>query len=332
MEFAIVVASGQVGRDKTGIEAVIDDALLAEALGFGTVFVPDHYVSEALGVLETDMPTYELSFVMATLAQRTKTIRIGSHVACMLFRHPAMHARLFAQIDEASGGRVIAGVGAGWTRAEFAMMGIDFPDVSERLRMMDEAVAVMRGLWGEQPFTFVGKYYQVTDAVCLPRPVQRPGPPIMLGGSGNGILRRAGEWADIIHMVPVVGAAGTTTLEEIRKFSDASLKGKLERVRAAEVRSGRPRGCVRFATTIFSYTMTASPQETRTTAEQMSGIFSVPKEDFLRHPVVLLGTAEEMVAELRRREEVHGLSLLVIMFSNQQQMREFGDKVLPKLS
>src|SRR5262249_55721202 len=153
---------------------------------------------------------YEMFFVMATLAQRTKSIRIGSHVACMLFRHPAMTARLFAQVDEASGGRVVAGGGAGWARAEVALVGIDFPGVSARLEQMDEAVAIMRGLWGEAPFTYEGRYYRVTDAVCRPRPIQHPGPPLMLGGSGNGILRRAGEWADIIHMVPVIGAAGTT--------------------------------------------------------------------------------------------------------------------------
>src|SRR6185436_12524453 len=141
---------------------------------------------------------YEMFFVMATLAQRTKRIRIGSHVACMLFRHPAMTARLFAQIDEASNGRVIAGVGAGWTRAEFTMMGIDFPDVTERLRILDEAVTVMRGLWRGGSFSFTGRHFKLTDAVCLPRPAQPSGPPVMLGGSGNGILRRAGAWADII--------------------------------------------------------------------------------------------------------------------------------------
>src|SRR5262245_26464961 len=157
MEFAIQVAGGQVRTDTTGIEAIVEQAVMAEALGFGTVFVPDHYVFESLGTVQTELPAYEMTFVMATLAQRTRTIRIGSHVACVLFRHPALLARQFAQIDEASGGRLVAGVGAGWTRAEFVMMGIDFPPVSERLAILDEAVLVMRGLWGEEPFSFAGK-------------------------------------------------------------------------------------------------------------------------------------------------------------------------------
>ncbi|HVN85362.1 MAG TPA: LLM class flavin-dependent oxidoreductase [Candidatus Binatia bacterium] len=331
MEFAIQVAGGQVRHNQTGIEAIVEEAQLAEAVGFGTVFVPDHYCFEALGVLQPDRAAYEMSLVMATLAQRTKTIKIGSHVACMLFRHPAMHARLFAQIDEASGGRVIAGVGAGWTRAEFVMMGIDFPDISERLKIMDEAVAVMRGLWRDEPFTFAGKYFRVTGAVCLPKPVQKPAPPLMLGGSGNGILRRAGEWADIIHMVPVIGAAGTTTLEEVRKFSDAALADKLARVRAAEVKAGRPKGSTRFASTIFNYAMTDSPKRTQQMAERLGGVFGLSADDLLKHPIALMGTPEEMIAELRRREAVHGLSLLAINFSGLDQIREFGERVIAKM-
>src|SRR5262245_66494567 len=165
MQFAIQVGGGQVRHDKTGIDAIVDETLLAESLGFDVAFVPDHYVFESLGTLHTETPAYEMFFVMATLAQRTTRIAIGSHVACMLFRHPAMHARLFAQLDEASGGRVIAGVGAGWTRAEFVMMGIDFRDVPERLRIMDEAVAVMRGRWRAERVSFHGPPFEVTDPV-----------------------------------------------------------------------------------------------------------------------------------------------------------------------
>lgn len=328
MDFAIQVGGGQVRHDQTGLEAIIEEAQLAESLGFAVVFVPDHYAFEVLGTLQPATPAYELFLVMATLAQRTRTLRIGSHVACMLFRHPAMTARLFAQVDEASGGRVIAGVGAGWTRAEFEMMGIAFPPVSERLEMMDEAVAIMRGLWGEAPFTYTGHHYRVRDAFCRPLPVQRPGPPLMLGGSGNGILRRAGEWADIIHMIPGIGTAGTTTLGELRKFTDTALPAKLARVRAAAAAAGRTGG-VRFASTIFNYAMTDSPRATEALAERMAGLFGLDPAEFLSHPIVLAGTPDEMIAELRRRQSAHGLSLLAINFSSAPQIREFGERVLP---
>ncbi|HJW69980.1 MAG TPA: LLM class flavin-dependent oxidoreductase [Candidatus Binatia bacterium] len=329
MQFAIQVGGGQVRHDQTGIDAIVEETQLAESLGFDVAFVPDHYVFESLGTLRTDTPTYEMFFVMTTLAQRTTRITIGSHVACMLFRHPAMHARLFAQLDEASGGRVIAGVGAGWTRAEFMMMGIDFPEVSERLRIMDEAVTVMRGLWRDEPFTFSGRHFQVKDAVCEPKPVQKPGPPLMLGGSGNGILRRAGAWADIIHMVPVIGAAGTTTMEEIRKFDDAGLPERLARVRAAEAKAGRPPGSVRFASTVFTFAPTDSASRTRELADGMANVFGLSPDALRRHPIALMGTPDEMIEELRRREREHGLSLLALNFSGVDQLRDFGTRVLP---
>jgi len=96
MKFAVQIGGGQVRRDKTGVEAIIHEAVLAEELGFDTAFVPDHYVFESLGALQRDIPAYELNFVLATLAQRTKRIRIGGHVACLLFRHPVMRATLVA--------------------------------------------------------------------------------------------------------------------------------------------------------------------------------------------------------------------------------------------
>jgi len=332
MDFAIQLGGGQVQHAESGIEAIVAEAAMAEDLGFTVAFVPDHYVFEAIGTLQVDTPAYELFTVLATLAQRTKTIRLGSHVACMLFRHPAMHARLFAQIDEASGGRVIAGVGAGWTRAEFEMMGIPFPDVSTRLAMMDEAVAIMRALWREERVTYDGTYYQVRDAVCLPKPAQPGGPPIMLGGSGNGILRRAGEWADIIHMVPHLGKAGTTTLEEIAKFSDDTLAAKLARVRKAEAAAGRPACATRFATTVFNYVPTSSAAETTRTAEGLAGIFGVAPEALPRHPVSLMGTPEEMIDEIRRREAEHGLSMMAVNFSQPEQVRAFGERVIARLA
>ncbi len=331
IEFAIQVGGGQVRHEKSGIEAIVDEACMAEDLGFGAVFVPDHYVFERLGVLQADEPAYELFFVMATLAQRTSTVRIGSQVACMLFRHPAMTARLFAQIDEASGGRVIAGVGAGWTRAEFEMFGLAFPPIGERLRIMDEAVAVMRGLWTGEPLTFEGEYFTVKNGVSRPLPAQKPGPPIMLGGSGKGILRRAGRWADIVHMAPAIGGEGTTTIPAVAAFTDDTIDEKLALVREEAVRAGRDPDAIRYATTIYNYSPTPTPKQTREVAEQVGAVFGLSPETFLRHPVVLAGTPQEMRDEIARRVEAHGLSMMAVNFSSHDQIREFGEQVIARM-
>ncbi len=102
-------------------------------------------------------------------------------------------------------------------------------------------------------------------------------------------------------------------------------------MRAAEATAGRPAGSTRFASTIFTYTLTASPAETRTVAENLGRVFSLAPDDVLRHPVVLVGTPEEMVAELRRRERTHGLTLLAVNFTGPEQLRTFGERVLPGL-
>jgi len=329
IDFAIQTAGGQVRHDRSGIEAIVEEARTAEDLGFGVVYVPDHYIFERLGVLQTDAPAYDVFFVLATLAQRTKTIRLGSQVVCMRFRHPAMTARLFAEIDEASNGRVVAGVGAGWTRAEFDMFGLEFPPVSERLRIMDEAVEVMRGLWRNERYSFEGTYFRLKDSMLLPRPVQQPGPRLLLGGSGNGILRRAGRWADVIHMTPAIGAAGTTTLQTVAAFTDATITEKLALVREEAVKAGRAPDAVRYGTTIYSYAPTVTAAATKSLAEQLAPVFQVSPVDFLRHPVALVGTPAEMIDEIRRRVATHGLAEMTINFASPDQLRHFGEKVLP---
>jgi limonene 1,2-monooxygenase len=158
MQFAIQVGGGQVRHDQSGIDAIVEETQLAESLGFDVVFVPDHYVFESLGTLRTETPAYEMFFVMATLAQRTTRIMLGSGVIDLPLHHPFMVADRMLMLDHLTRGRAMLGIGAGWTRAEFVMMGIEFPDVSDRLRITDEAVTVMRGLWRDEPFTFAGQY------------------------------------------------------------------------------------------------------------------------------------------------------------------------------
>jgi len=314
-----------------GIEAIIEQARRAEDLGYTGCFIPDHYIFEEIGTLRPERPTYDAFMTLAVVAQHTKNMKLVTHVACMLFRHPAMHARLFAQIDEASGGRVIAGVGAGWTKVEFDRMGIEFPDIGERLEIMDESVEIMRGLWTSESFGYEGRHFRIHDAPCLPKPVQAGGPPIMLGGSGKGILRRAGRYADIIHMVPQTGRQGTTKPEEIAKLTDDALAAKLAVVREEERNAGRAAGSVKFATTIFSLTFTESPEKTRETAEFMGSLFGLTPSAVRSHPVVLIGTPEEMVEELSRRRDTHALALLGVNPSDHAQLERFGREVLPKL-
>lgn len=164
-----------------------------EDLGFESLFRSDHFFPLA-GRRDRDALETFISFVL--VAEESSRIRFGSLVASMTFRHPSLLARMAAQIDVLSGGRFILGVGAGWHVPEHEAFGFDFPSVRERMDRLDEGIQVIRALWGDGPATFDGRYYQLRDAECYPKPAQSPAP-LLIGGSGERrTLRLVAQYAD----------------------------------------------------------------------------------------------------------------------------------------
>ncbi|HEX6737515.1 MAG TPA: LLM class flavin-dependent oxidoreductase [Vicinamibacteria bacterium] len=164
---------------------------LAEELGFDAVFLGDH-------------PAWALEcwVHLAALAVQTARIRLGVNVLAVPFRHPVMTARLAADLDNLSGGRLVLGLGIGWDANEFANLGLPFPPPTERQAALEEALAILRGVWGEAPFTYHGRHYRTTDARVAPAPVQRPAPPLMIGGGGERTtLRQVAAHADACNLL-----------------------------------------------------------------------------------------------------------------------------------
>jgi alkanesulfonate monooxygenase SsuD/methylene tetrahydromethanopterin reductase-like flavin-dependent oxidoreductase (luciferase family) len=122
--------------------------------------------------------------MLAAIAEATKRVRIGLMVAGNLYRHPGLHAKLGATVDHLSNGRLEFGIGAAWNEPEFAQLGMEFPPVGERIGRFGEAVRVIKRLWTQERANFTGKYYTLTDAVAEPKPLQKPYPPIWIGGAG----------------------------------------------------------------------------------------------------------------------------------------------------
>ena len=173
-------------------------ARATEQLGFDAFFRSDHYLSMGEGD-GLPGPT-DAWLTLAGLAMQTSRIKLGTLVSPITFRYPGPLAISVAQVDEMSGGRVELGIGTGWFQAEHAAYGIPFPDTAERFDRLEEQLAIITGLWdtpiGER-FSFAGKFYQVTDSPGLPKPVQRPHPPILLGGKGpRQTPRLAARFAD----------------------------------------------------------------------------------------------------------------------------------------
>lgn len=160
-------------------------AKTAEAAGFGAFFRSDHYL--AMNVEGLPGPT-DTWVTLAGLARETNTIRLGTLVTSATFRYPGPLAISVAQVDEMSGGRVEFGYGAGWFNAEHEAYAIPFPPIAERFDRLEESLAIITGLWktpiGEK-FSFTGEQYTVNDSPALPKPLQTPTPPIVLGGQGK---------------------------------------------------------------------------------------------------------------------------------------------------
>ena len=147
------------------------------------------------------------------------------------FRHPAVLAKELATLDVLSGGRVEIGIGAGWMREEFEAAGIPFDAASVRIERLEEAVTVLKGLFADEPCTFAGEHFTITALDGLPKPVQRPHPPIMIGGGGRKVLSVAARQADIIQVLPGV-IRGVAALDG-SQFAARSYREKVDWIRDA---------------------------------------------------------------------------------------------------
>jgi F420-dependent oxidoreductase-like protein len=184
----------QQGASYATLRAV---ALAAEELGFDAFFRSDHYL--AMGQAGQPGPT-DAWATLAALAVETSRIRLGTLVTAATFRLPGPLAITVAQVDQMSGGRVELGLGAGWFEAEHAAYGIPFPPLGERFARLEEQLAIITGLWETADggtFSYTGTHYQLTDSPALPKPAQRPRPPVIVGGSGaRRTPRLAARFAD----------------------------------------------------------------------------------------------------------------------------------------
>ena len=184
----------QQGASYATLRAV---ALAAEELGFDAFFRSDHYL--AMGQAGQPGPT-DAWATLAALAVETSRIRLGTLVTAATFRLPGPLAITVAQVDQMSGGRVELGLGAGWFEREHAAYGIPFPPLGERFARLEEQLAIITGLWATadgDTFSYAGTHYQLTDSPALPKPAQRPRPPVIVGGLGaRRTPRLAADFAD----------------------------------------------------------------------------------------------------------------------------------------
>ncbi len=207
-------------------DTLLTVAQTAERLGFDAFFRSDHYL--AMGDSDGLPGPTDAWITLAGIARETERIRLGTLVTSATFRLPGPLAISVAEVDAMSGGRVELGLGAGWYDAEHTAYGIPFPALGHRFERLEEQLAIVSGLWGTpegETFTFEGEHYVVAESPALPKPVQRPRPPIIVGGGGlRRTPRLAATYASEFNLA-------------FRSLTDTS--DQFERVRGACEAAGR---------------------------------------------------------------------------------------------
>jgi F420-dependent oxidoreductase-like protein len=175
-------------------QKAVDIAVLAEELGYHSIWVYDHFHNVPRPAHEA---VFECWTTMAAISQRTSRIRLGQMVGCNGYREPALLAKITSTIDVISGGRLEWGIGAGWYENEFRGYGYQFPKPKDRIGMLKESVEIVKSMWTNTETSYDGDYYKLVRANCDPKPLQVPNPPIWIGGGGEQLtLRVVAEHAD----------------------------------------------------------------------------------------------------------------------------------------
>lgn len=272
-----------------------DKARRAEDLGYAVLTVPDH-----LAAIFTPMPA------LISAAEATRTLRVGTNVLNNDFRHPVLVAREAATVDLLTDGRLQLGLGAGHMKSEYDAAGLRFDPGGTRVDRLAEAVAIVKGLLGGQEVTFAGRHYRVNAHRIHPLPVQRPHPPILIGGNGRRLLTLAAREADIVGLSGITFRQGGAELD----LSGWRTEGVDERVRLTREAAGDRHERLELNALVQRVIVT---DDRRQAAEELARRWpQLSPTEILEAPYVLVGTVDQQVEDLRARRERWGISYYVV--------------------
>ena len=277
--------------------AYTENARRVEALGYDTLGVGDHFSPN----------WFAAGPALAAIALATTTLRVSCTVYANDFRHPALLAKEAASIDVLSGGRLEFGIGAGWHKPEYDQLGLPFDPPGVRVERMEEAVGVIKGLWGDGPVTHVGRYYTINGLEGMPKPTQRPHPPVFIGGGGKRLLGFAAREADIVGILARALPGGGL---DIAGDSEAALAQKVGWVREA---AGERFDQLELAALIWKVVVTDDRQAA---AEEVAAARGLTSEQVLASPYFLIGSVERLVEDLLAQRERHSISYLTVFPSD----------------
>jgi probable F420-dependent oxidoreductase len=275
----------------------IGKARKVEALGYATLTVPDHLVD-----LVAPMPA------LISAAEATKTLRVGTNVLNNDLRHPVLVARDAATVDLLTDGRLELGLGAGSIKSEYDEAGLPFDSGGTRVARLAEAVTIIKGLLKGEQVTLAGRHYRVTGHTIAPLPIQKPNPPILIGGNGRKLLTLAAREADIVGFSGLTFRNGGAVPPDL---SGWRVSGVDERVRLVREAASDAQ-CARPELNVLVQRVIVTDDRRKAAAELASQWSQLTPDEFLASPYVLIGTVNDMIEGLRAQRERWGISYYVV--------------------
>jgi probable F420-dependent oxidoreductase len=308
--FAVQATNAAGGREWRDTVHKVED------LGYSTLFLADHYLGPGPAQKVARTPRQDLAPIsaMAAAAAVSETLRIGCRVFCIDYHVPAVLAKEAATLDLLSDGRLEMGIGAGWSETEYNAMGLTFDRPARRIAKLAEVVSLIKAHWDGEELDYSGQMVQVRGYAGRPRPVQRPHPPIMIGGGGPRMLSFAGREADIVSMSSVPFVARDADGHD----PQAVARRRTEVVRAA---AGERYGRLEIESSPYFTAITDDPEAALAKAASSTGISA---DVLSEHPNVMIGSLETIVEMLYSRRESLGANYVTVQ---QSQIEAFAPVV-----
>jgi probable F420-dependent oxidoreductase len=307
---------GVIGEDIATCDQLLAESRRAEALGYSTLLLRDHFVSEPFGEQFAPM------VALMAAAAATSTLRVGTLVLDNDYRHPVLLAKEAASLDVLSGGRFELGLGAGWLRDEYERAGLAFGPAGVGGERVQESIHLLKRLLGGSPTTVGGSHYSVSGLTTFPRPAQRPHPPILVGAGSRRMLGIAGRHADIVNILPKALPDGTIS-DDLSERSPATVARKVGWVREA---AGERFGELELG----MVASVAVGEDARHQAERLAaerGWGAAAADKVLEMPSVLAGPPERIAEDLQARRERLGLSYYVVSNANMEAAAPVVDRL-----
>ncbi|HJP40086.1 MAG TPA: TIGR03621 family F420-dependent LLM class oxidoreductase [Dehalococcoidia bacterium] len=283
----------------------------AEDLGYSTFHLADHYIGPGPALESTGHPAQEVAAVpaIAVAAEATSTIRVGCRVFCVDYHHPVVLAKEAATLDFFSGGRLELGLGAGWLRGEYEAMDVPYDPPLERIDRLAELIEIVKGHSSGSLLSVEGQRWTVKGFSGLPSPIQKPHPPIMVGGGSKKVLQLGAREADIVSL-NFNNRAGMIGPDGIKTSTAEKTAHKISWIR--EAAGDR---LANMDIEIGAY-FTVVTDQADAAASAMAGNFGISPEEMKRHPHALMGSVDEICDEILRRREEYGINYVTVSDGN----------------